>query len=427
MTNRSTRRERVDGASRDVAPGASQTPSGRIYSLGIWWLAIGYCAFYTPYSGLVKATSKGLLPGVGLPASPLEMLPVVGLSTAIVTTLIVTSLGWWRYCGCRTVGGWRLPRPSGGTIVAGVATAAIIYTTTLMFTFTGVSIVLALLIMRGGVLVLAPMLDFAFGRRVRWFAWTGLVFALLAVILNAAGLASFQLDWILAATAGTYLAGYVVRLRCANTLAKSSEREVTCRYFVEEQLVAMTVLVALPVVLALTGGSSIAVHMRHGLTTFLTTSAAVAGHPHRSALRRPLLLRHARLPRSPGEHVLCRAQSRREPAGRRVRRVYVLAALVGERLPNAYELAGAALILCAIVVLSPMHHALETLSVRSMLAYRPRLPRAPVASAGPPPVEPIPVPKAAAAPPPVTTDPVATPLVAARARAAPLVRGTGWR
>ena len=37
----------------------------RIYGLGIWGLGLGYYLFYTPYSGLTKALSQGLLPGVG--------------------------------------------------------------------------------------------------------------------------------------------------------------------------------------------------------------------------------------------------------------------------------------------------------------------------------------------------------------------------
>ena len=57
------------------------------------------------------------------------------------------------------------------------------------------SIVLALLIMRGGVLVLAPLMDLAFGRRVRWFAWTGFALALVAVATIAAGGTALRLGW----------------------------------------------------------------------------------------------------------------------------------------------------------------------------------------------------------------------------------------
>ena len=35
----------------------------RRYSLQIWLLGLGFYLFYTPYSGLTKALSSGLLPG----------------------------------------------------------------------------------------------------------------------------------------------------------------------------------------------------------------------------------------------------------------------------------------------------------------------------------------------------------------------------
>ena len=296
MTPRSTRLERQGGASTAAPTGRAPASEGRIYDLGIWSLACGYFLFYAPYSALTRATSQGLLPGLNVPTSPLDMLPAIGLSTAIVTTGIVTALGWWRYCTFCTVGTWRRPRPPRRTVVAGLATAAIIYATTLMFTFKGVSIVLALLIMRGGVLALAPLLDLVFGRGVRWFAWTALALSICAVTVSAV-LVSHQLDWVLAATAGTYLVGYAVRLRSVNALAKSLDQETSRRYFIEEQLVAMTALVALPLVLALMGDTSIALHMRHGLTTFLTTSAAWPALAIGALYAALYLLRHAHLPR----------------------------------------------------------------------------------------------------------------------------------
>ena len=52
-------------------------------------------------------------------------------------------------------------------LISGVATAVIIGTTTLNYTFVGISILFALLLMRGGVLILAPIVDTLLGRQVR--------------------------------------------------------------------------------------------------------------------------------------------------------------------------------------------------------------------------------------------------------------------
>ena len=48
----------------------------------IWLLALGYFAFYIPYSALTKALSLGLLPGMTGPVSGFRILP----ATAVATT-----------------------------------------------------------------------------------------------------------------------------------------------------------------------------------------------------------------------------------------------------------------------------------------------------------------------------------------------------
>jgi len=335
-------------------------PTARIYGLAVWGLAAGYFAFYAPYSSLVKAMSLGLLPGVPAPSSPLVALPVIGLTTAIVATLIVTALGWWRHGSSRSIGQWRVPWPGRRTVVAGVATAAIIYTTTLMFTIAGMSIVLALLIMRGGVLVLAPLMDLAFRRRVRWFAWAGFGLALLAVSTIAAGGATLQLGWATAATAGLYVLGYVFRLPAVNTGAKSRDFACNCRYFVDEQLVAIATLVAAPLLLALLGTTSVAVQMREGLSTFLTTRTvwlAIAI----GALYACLYVFGTLVYLDRRENTFCVALNRGSSVLAGLVGTAGLAVIAGEPWPGTYELAAATAILCAIVILSPAHHAMERL------------------------------------------------------------------
>ena len=68
-------------------------------------------------------------------------------------------------------------------LISGVATAVIIGATTLNYTFVGFSILFALLLMRGGVLILAPVVDILLGRRVRSSSCIalGLSFAALAI------------------------------------------------------------------------------------------------------------------------------------------------------------------------------------------------------------------------------------------------------
>ena len=60
------------------------------------------------------------------------------------------------------------------TLGSGLATAVIIGTTTLNYTSAGISILLALLLMRGGVLAIAPVVDALSGRRIRPQSWVAL-------------------------------------------------------------------------------------------------------------------------------------------------------------------------------------------------------------------------------------------------------------
>ena len=147
----------------DSVPRAAITPHRQI-----WWFALGYCVSYVPYATLAKATSDGLLSRASARGVALEILPTVLAGCAMVMPLIITILGWWKYAGHKRVAGVDVPWPGRQTALSGLCFAAIIATTTLAYTFREVSIVLALLLMRGGVLTLAPMVDVVCRRTVHW-------------------------------------------------------------------------------------------------------------------------------------------------------------------------------------------------------------------------------------------------------------------
>jgi hypothetical protein len=356
MTTHSTSRE-LGGHEfeRAVATAPAPAVQGRTFGLGIWWLALGYFVFYAPYAALTKIVSQGLLSGVDRPVSGVEMLPATGFATAVVTLLIITGLGWWSHLGRRKLLGVTVPWPMRRTLLAGLATAAIIDTTTLMYTFTGVSILLAMILMRCGVLILAPTVDFLFRKRVRWFSWAALGLCLLALVAAAAGLRSYETTWALLVTVGTYVGAYAVRFYCLNTLAKTTDRTATCRYFVEEQLVAMAVLIGGPLTIALVGSSGIPLDIRHGVTSFVSTSALwpslLIG-----VLYAPLCWFGTQIYLDRRENTFCISLNRSASLLAGLAASYGIAFLLGERTPTARELIGAALIAVAILVLSPLHH-----------------------------------------------------------------------
>lgn len=239
--------------------------------LSIWFFAFGYFAFYAPYSALTKLLSNGSLAGYqDAPVAGLVLLPATLIATVGFVCCCLTMLGWWRYAEFHNVLGLRLPVPGFWTTVSGLGTAVIIATTTLAFTFNGVSILLALLLMRGGVLIMSPLIDFVFRRRVHWYSWAALLLSLTAVTWALANTKSAALTFAALVNLLCYLAGYAARLQSMTRVAKRGKQAVTRRYFVEEQIVSMPVLILVPLGLALFGDGEASAALRTGFTVFLS-------------------------------------------------------------------------------------------------------------------------------------------------------------
>ncbi|HEX2062605.1 MAG TPA: hypothetical protein VHK90_17830, partial [Thermoanaerobaculia bacterium] len=143
----------------------------------VWLFGLGYFLAYAPYVSAVKSVTGGGTSGV-------FVLPGVIAGTILTLTLLVALLGWHEHLEGRF---------SAHTIASGIATAAIIATTTLAFSFDGISILLALLLMRGGVLIIAPVVDALSGRRVRWFSRVALGLSLTAIAIALADVESYAM------------------------------------------------------------------------------------------------------------------------------------------------------------------------------------------------------------------------------------------
>ena len=247
----------------------------RRYNLEIWALGLGFYLFYTPYSGLTKALSTGLFTSTHGPVKGTVLLPVSAIATVVGMLGFITVRGWWKYAGRREFFGRQIPFPRKMTFLSGVCMATIMGTTTLAFTFGGLSIVLVLVLLRGGTLIIAPLVDYIVGRRVRWFSWTAMLVSLAAVLVVLRDSSNYTLTIAAIIDIAAYLAAYFFKLQFMSRLAKSDERTATLRYFVEEQMVASPLLALVLVVLALIGAGDVMMGFRTGLTTFVTTPGAV--------------------------------------------------------------------------------------------------------------------------------------------------------
>lgn len=248
----------------------------RVHELAIWAYAFGYFACYAPYSALTKLLSQGQLPGMARPLGGFELLPITTMASLVAMMVFMTAVGFWKYAGKRVILGVGVPFPSRWTFLSGLATAAVIGTTTLAYTFSGVSIVFMMLLMRGGMLVIAPIIDLMSRRKVQWFSWVALGLSIAALLAAVFQSKSYALTAVAAIDVAVYLAAYFVRLRFMSHIAKSDRPEDSLRYFVEEQMVATPAIVLALAVVALAGRGAIASEIRLGFTDIWSSGALAA-------------------------------------------------------------------------------------------------------------------------------------------------------
>lgn len=236
--------------------------------ISIWWWAFGYFAAYAPYSALTKSLSDGKL---GPPVHGNTLLPLSTFASLVAMELFLAGTGWWRSASRVRVGRFDVPTPTRWTALSGLCGATILTTTTLAYTIGGISIVFMMLLLRGGMLAMAPIVDALSGRKVQLPSWIATALTLAALAVSVVGRGdSFALPLVAIADVSAYLVAYFVRLRFMSKLAKSDSAEVTRRYFVEEQLVSTPAAFLALALLALFGVQEI----RAGFTVLPFTGQA---------------------------------------------------------------------------------------------------------------------------------------------------------
>ena len=223
-----------------------------------------YLLAYLPNVILTKLITSLPHGSLGRPLTGLETLPASLIVSLVTTYAFIWLSGWHRDANGVTVAGRRIPVPTRYTLMSGVGTALVLFTVPLSFTFVGVSIPFIQLLMRGDILIMAPLVDIIFGRKVRWWSWTALamVAAALAITLTARG--GLDLPPLAILTIVLYTIGYFVRLAVMTKVSKTGEPDSVRRYFVEEKLFALPLSVAALATLSATGFGSQAGELSRG-------------------------------------------------------------------------------------------------------------------------------------------------------------------
>lgn len=244
----------------------TQAPNPQWRQTPIWVFALGYFAIYAIYGGYVKAVSGGYL--TDAPAR-LALLPGLTLGLLLILPAVI-----WRMrkrAAALGDGGRKSGLFSGPVLLSGVATAAIIGTTTFAYAFEGVSVLLALLLMRGGVLLLAPIVDRREARAISGQALAALCLSVLAVAVGVFGARDGALSLGAIANLGVYLAAYALRLTLMTRYAKTHAPGLRAQYFADEQVVSLGCLVLVTCALAF-APFSVGTDIRQGVALIFSAS-----------------------------------------------------------------------------------------------------------------------------------------------------------
>jgi drug/metabolite transporter (DMT)-like permease len=223
-----------------------------------------YFISYLPNIVLTKLATATPRAELGRPLTGLETLPSTLIMNMVLTYLFIWLSGWHRVAHGRQIGPVRVPLPTRYTFLSGIGTALVLCTVPLSYTLTDVSIPFIQLLMRGDILIIAPLVDLMFGRRVRWWSWSALVLVALALVLVVRQRGGFHLSPLAIATVVLYTAGYFLRLAVMTRVAKRGDADLVRKYFVEEKVIALPLSIVALALMSLAGLGSQANELSFG-------------------------------------------------------------------------------------------------------------------------------------------------------------------
>lgn len=230
--------------------------------MGVFTLSIMYFLFYTVTGVLLKYFTDGKIPGL----PHMSQMGFLYNSTAggvLTACLIVALFRWWKLFRSRgevSVLGVRFPREYLWIFPSGVCTGIIIPTTTLMYTFG--SVMVAMILMRGSVIVIGRVVDAVqirqgiLQRRVPWEENVAVIFAIFAVLSVLLGPKKGDESALFRSvpavvTLIAYLLSYLVRIYIMNHYRHTRQENDNRPFFTMEQAVAATTVITVAVFVVL--------------------------------------------------------------------------------------------------------------------------------------------------------------------------------
>ncbi len=231
----------------------------------------GYFLFYVVYTVATKyltGPAKAGLPGV----DQVELLIYSTVGGSLICLLVVLFGRWARMESTNMInwGPIRFPMEYLYIIPSGVCTAVVIPTTTLMYTLLR-SVMVAMLIMRGSIIIVSRLIDALqikqgiLHKKVYWEEEVAVVFAICAVgvqlfFVKDAGGGDLFHNATAMMVLGSYLTAYFIRIYIMNyyknTRGKGCKQNNKAFFAVEQVSASATILVTLLVVMSLPAAGS---------------------------------------------------------------------------------------------------------------------------------------------------------------------------
>jgi drug/metabolite transporter (DMT)-like permease len=310
-----------------------------------------YMLAYIPYMVITKQLASTPAASLGRPLSALEILPATLMVSGLMTFVFIGLSGWWRAAHQRQIGGITLPVPTRWTFLSGICTALVLFTVPMSLTFQGVSIPFIQLLMRGDVLLLAPLVDLAFRRKVGWYSWVALVLVAIGLFLTIRQRGGLHLPPLAIATVVLYTIGYFGRLAVMTRVSKSGDPNDVKRYFVEEKIVAVPLSVVLLAMVPLLGLGTQGSQLAFGFFAAWSTPQ-ILPILALAVLLFVVSIFSAIILLDPRENTFCVPLERSASIVAGIAASIILALVWGLPMPTTAEFGGALLMIAAVVLLS---------------------------------------------------------------------------
>jgi hypothetical protein len=314
-------------------------------------LSLMYFAAYVPYAVLTRWLATVNFVPLGRPLTGLEVLPAATLLSGVGTLAFAWASGWYRDAHRARIFGSAWPSPTRWTLLSGIGTALLLFTVPLSFTFKGVSIPFMQLLMRGDVLLIAPLVDLLFGRKVRFFSWIALVLVAAGLLLTIRARGGLYLPPLAIVTVILYTLGYFVRLAVMTKTAKRADARSTKGYFVEEKMVAIPVAVLALALISVSGIGTQKGELEFGFVG-VWSSGQIGYISVLAVLLVALSIFAVLILLDKRENTFCVPLERSASILAGIAAAFILAQMRLGPLPTGAEMAGAALLILAIALLA---------------------------------------------------------------------------